>query len=98
MSGPFLLPGDEVLGRGVMELIEIISSPYPGDTIVVPDGCQARFDRRLVSGETPATMLEGVREACREMDGTTAECPRGCVLPCYTGAELRMQDLAARPG
>jgi putative selenium metabolism hydrolase len=84
------LPEDEVLGRGVMELIEIISSPYPGDTIV-PDGCQARFDRRLVSGETPATMLEGVREALREMDGTTAECPE-IVLPCYTGAELRMQD------
>jgi len=84
------LPEDEVLGRGVQELIEMISSPYPGDTIV-PDGCQARFDRRLVTGETPETMLEGVRAALRDVEGTTAECPE-IVLRCYTGAELRMDD------
>jgi putative selenium metabolism hydrolase len=47
------LPEDPILGQGVMELIEIQSSPFPGECIV-PDGCRLRYDRRLIGGETQA--------------------------------------------
>ncbi len=84
------LPEDDVLGPGVTELIEIISSPYPGDTIV-PDGCRVRFDRRLGPGETQTSMLEGLQEALNDIEGVSVECP-DIVLSCYTGEQLRMAD------
>jgi len=84
------LPEDDVLGPGVTELIEIISSPYPGDTIV-PDGCRVRFDRRLGSSETQTSMLEGLQEALKDIEGVSVECPE-IALSCYTGEQLRMTD------
>ena len=45
------LPVDDMLGKGVMELTDMISSPYPGYS-VIPDGCRATYDRRLVLGES----------------------------------------------
>jgi putative selenium metabolism hydrolase len=56
------LPVDEHLGKGVMELIEIRSTPFPGESIV-PYGCTLRFERRLVSEETTRTVGESVDEA-----------------------------------
>ena len=56
----FVPPADQ-LGEGVLEVTEIISSPFPGMN-VVPDLCRISFDRRLVVGETPEGVLEGVRE------------------------------------
>jgi putative selenium metabolism hydrolase len=53
------LPEDPLLGRGVMELIEIQSSPFPGECIV-PSGCRLRYDRRLVSGETQEGIRAGI--------------------------------------
>jgi acetylornithine deacetylase/succinyl-diaminopimelate desuccinylase-like protein len=56
---------DDVLGPGVTELIEIISSPFPGECMV-PFGCRMRFDRRLVRGETPQTLMD---ELSRTLSG-----------------------------
>lgn len=56
----FVPPADE-LGEGVLEVTEIISSPFPGMN-VVPDLCRVAFDRRLVVGETPESVLQGLRE------------------------------------
>ena len=51
------------LGRGILELTDIISSPYPGAS-VVPDRCTATYDRRLLPGED----AEGViNELTREI-------------------------------
>lgn len=53
---------DELLGAEVFELVEILSSPLPGNSIV-PDGCRARFDCRLLLGETEDSLLKRFRRA-----------------------------------
>ena len=40
-----------VLGKGILELTDIKSAPYPGAS-VVPEYCRATYDRRLLVGET----------------------------------------------
>ena len=51
-----------VLGPGVSVLTDIISTPYPGAS-VVPSHCRATYDRRLLVGETPATVIAPFQEA-----------------------------------
>jgi putative selenium metabolism hydrolase len=53
------LPQDPLLGSALLELTDIISRPYPGIS-VVPDLCRATFDRRLLVGETPESVLSGL--------------------------------------
>lgn len=49
-------PHHDVLGDGILELVDVKSSPYPGSS-VVPDYCRATFDRRLLTGETKESVL-----------------------------------------
>lgn len=56
------LAADPLLGQAILALTAIISSPYPGQS-VLPDRCFATYDRRLLVGETPAGVLEEVRQA-----------------------------------
>ena len=42
-----------VLGEGILEVTDIISSPYPGAS-VIPEHCRATFDRRLLVGRPSA--------------------------------------------
>lgn len=51
-----------ILGKGILELTDIISSPYPGAS-VVPALCRATFDRRTLVGEDEAVILGQVEEA-----------------------------------
>ena len=48
---------DEFLGKGILELTDIKSSPYPGAS-VVPSYCKVTYDRRLLVGETKEGVLE----------------------------------------
>lgn len=50
-----------VLGDGILELTDIKSSPYPGAS-VVPEYCMATYDRRLLVGETPESVLQPLVE------------------------------------
>lgn len=52
----------EVLGKGILELTDIKSSPYPGAS-VVPEYCKATYDRRLLVGETKESVLEPIQKA-----------------------------------
>ncbi|MFA5513987.1 MAG: YgeY family selenium metabolism-linked hydrolase [Sphaerochaetaceae bacterium] len=45
------------LGRGELVLTDIISSPYPGAS-VIPEVCKVTFDRRLLTGETKKSVLK----------------------------------------
>lgn len=56
----------EVLGKGILELTDIISSPYPGAS-VVPDHCKVTYDRRLLVGETPEEVLQPIEEIIEKM-------------------------------
>jgi len=53
-------PTHQVLGRGILEVTDIISRPYPGSS-VVPEVCRVTFDRRLLVGETKDTVLGSIR-------------------------------------
>ncbi len=55
-------PKDDVLGEGILVLTDIVSSPYPGCS-VIPRICRATFDRRLLPGETREDVLERIRGA-----------------------------------
>jgi putative selenium metabolism hydrolase len=59
-------PNHEVLGKGIFELTDIKSSPYPGAS-VVPEYCRATYDRRLLVGETKASVLAPVEKVLKEL-------------------------------
>lgn len=59
-------PVHEVLGKGILVLTDIKSSPYPGAS-VVPDYCKATFDRRLLVGETKEEVLEPIQKIIDEL-------------------------------
>jgi putative selenium metabolism hydrolase len=83
-------PTDPVLTPGISELVEIVSSPYPG-TSIVPDGCRVRLDRRLVQGETRDSVLATFRDALRGLDGVEVRYLQ-VTLPCYTGETIVADD------
>lgn len=78
-----------VLGKGILVLTDIKSSPYPGSS-VVPDGCRATFDRRLLVGETPESVLAPLQELLTQLQKND---PELCAtvsyardtLKCFTG-------------
>ena len=49
-----------VLGKGILELTDIKSEPYPGAS-VVPEYCRATYDRRLLVGETKESVLAPIQ-------------------------------------
>lgn len=59
-------PHHDVLGDGILELVDVKSSPYPGAS-VVPDYCRATYDRRLLTGETKESVLAPLQELLDRM-------------------------------
>ncbi|KAF0092262.1 MAG: deacetylase [Fusobacteria bacterium] len=55
------LPFEDILGKGILVLTDIISSPYPGES-VIPRLCNATFDRRVILDETKESVIEGLRK------------------------------------
>ena len=82
-------PRHPVLGAGIMELTDIVSSPYPGAS-VVPASCKVTFDRRLLAGETRETVLAPIQAIIARLAEedpnfrATASFATG-EMPCYTG-------------
>lgn len=56
-----------VLGKGVSVLTDIISTPYPGAS-VVPSHCRATYDRRLLVGDTLENVLKPFQDAVKKME------------------------------
>lgn len=63
------VPEHGVLGKGILELTDIISSPYPGAS-VVPSYCRVTFDRRLLVDETKETVLEPIKDVIEKIKKT----------------------------
>ncbi|WP_027631650.1 YgeY family selenium metabolism-linked hydrolase [Clostridium hydrogeniformans] len=59
-------PVHPVLGKGILVLTDIKSSPYPGAS-VVPEYCKATFDRRLLTGETKEEVLAPIEALLEEL-------------------------------
>lgn len=94
----FVPASNEILGEGILEVTDIISSPYPGAS-VVPDLCRVTFDRRLLVGETEEMVLGQVREIVDEVAGSDPELKTRLYLAvgedrCYTGEPIRATRFA----
>lgn len=82
----------EVLGKGILELTDIKSSPYPGAS-VVPEYCKATYDRRLLVGETKESVIKPIQKildtlmAKDEQIKAKVSFATGKEL-CYTGNEI----------
>lgn len=79
----------EELGKGILVLTDIKSSPYPGAS-VVPEYCKATFDRRLLVGETKESVLAPIKELLEEMMREDSELNANVSYAvgnevCYTG-------------
>lgn len=83
---------DEELGYGILELVDIKSSPYPGAS-VVPDYCKITYDRRLLVGETKEEVLKPVLDLIEEMKKEDPEFNAKVFYArgeekCYTGEKI----------
>ena len=85
---------DALLGHGHIELVEISSRPFPGSAMV-PYHATARFDRRLVRGETRESVLGEVEQALAGLEGLSVRLHAG-ELDCYTGRSFTVE--AFHPG
>ncbi len=56
------LPRDPRVGQAILELVDVISEPYPGAS-VLPARCRSTWDRRLIPGETAAEVLAPIEAA-----------------------------------
>ncbi len=84
-----------LLGKGILELTDIKSYPYPGAS-VVPSKCIATFDRRTLVGETVETILGQVDEAIERARKKDPELKARCYIRdgealCWTGATIKAQ-------
>jgi len=85
-------PVHAVLGAGILELTDIKSSPYPGAS-VVPDYCRATYDRRLLVGETKASVLQPLLALISELKSRDPQFDARVhfaadVQKCYTGNDI----------
>mgnify|MGYP001943570948 FL=1 len=82
-----------VLGKGILELTDIKSSPYPGAS-VVPEYCMATYDRRLLVGETPESVLKPLQDLIDKMMQEDPELKAkvsyaAAEEECFTGEKIR---------
>ena len=81
-----------MFGKGIMELTDMKSEPYPGAS-VVPHYCRVTFDRRLLVGETRESVLAPLQAIIDEMakDAPTLKAKVSFTAgeeKCYTGATI----------
>lgn len=74
-----------VLGKGILELTDIKSAPYPGAS-VVPEHCRVTYDRRLLVGETKESVLAPINELLEKL---MAEDPQLKVKASYAVGQER---------
>ena len=86
-------PEHPVLGKGILELTDMKSSPYPGAS-VVPEYCCATYDRRLLTGETPEHVLAPLQELVESLSRDDPQFSAKVSYAmgeerCYTGEMIR---------
>jgi len=91
------LPVDDLLGVGSFVLIEVTSFPNPSSS-TIPHLTRAVYDRRLLPGETPDSVLAPLRAAAERQGGSGGVAYRvavaGAELVTYTGMRLAGQKFA----
>jgi putative selenium metabolism hydrolase len=79
---------DPSLGEEIVELVELISTPFPSNAMV-PYHCRARYDCRLIRQEPPAQLLARLKAAAGEE--VTVGIQRQTIT-CYTGAQIDIEE------
>ena len=79
---------DPLLGEEIVELVELISTPYPS-TAMVPYHCMARYDCRLVRQEPPGKLLDRLQAVAGEDVSTSLQ---RRTIACYTGAQIEVEE------
>lgn len=82
-----------ILGKGILELTDIKSNPYPGAS-VVPNLCRVTYDRRIIVGEDESTVLGQVEDAIARVKERIPELKARCYIAegeerCWTGEIIR---------
>lgn len=85
-------PKSVFLGEGSLVVTDIISDPYPGCS-VVPSRCRLTFDRRLLLGETPQTVIQALTD-CLPADLGVQVKLSSYELKTYTGAQVIGESFA----
>lgn len=85
------VPSCPILGQGILVATDIISSPYPGRS-VIPDRCTVTFDRRLLIGESPSSILAPIKGILDEHPAIEATlcCTEGEIAS-YTGQTIKAE-------
>ncbi|MDR1978908.1 MAG: YgeY family selenium metabolism-linked hydrolase [Synergistaceae bacterium] len=94
----FVPPTHPVLGEGILEVTDVVSSPYPGAS-VIPELCRATFDRRLLVGESEEDVLTALRRvfarlAAEDLDFQARAALAEGLEKCYTGADIAAKRFA----
>ncbi|MCL4560089.1 MAG: YgeY family selenium metabolism-linked hydrolase [Chloroflexi bacterium] len=84
------LPTDPLLGEGVMELIDGISSPYPSLS-TVPVQFTMRYDRRLVQDETMESVRASIQASLEGLADWSMVIPK-VKIETYPGEVLKEPD------
>ncbi len=91
------LPVDDLLGVGSFVLIEVTSFPNPSSS-TIPHLTRAVYDRRLLPGETPDSVLAPLQAAGERQGGASGAAYHvavaGAELVTYTGMRLAGQKFA----
>ncbi len=83
------MPKDDFVGHGLMALTDIISNPYPAHS-VVPSGCRATYERRLLPGETKNDVFAQLHSACERAGASDTTIELAMLdYKSYTGIEWR---------
>jgi putative selenium metabolism hydrolase len=78
------LPTDALMGPAILALTEIVSAPYPANS-VVPSICRSTYDRRTLPGETVEGVLSPIL-AIAEREGLKLNASIGVgEYPTFTG-------------
>lgn len=57
---------EDFLGKGILVLVDIISTPYPGES-VIPRICTATFDKRIILSETKESILSDIEKILEDL-------------------------------
>lgn len=81
-----------ILGKGILELTDIISSPYPGSS-VLPSVCRATFDRRTLTGESKESVLLPINNVIKKLEHDNKNFKARCYIKkgeadCWTGLHI----------
>lgn len=85
----------EVLGKGILELTDIKSFPYPGAS-VVPSNCVVTLDRRLLVNETRDSVLSPILSVIKQLESEDEKFKAEAKFSegeekCYTGSVIEAE-------